>query len=89
MPTLRQQFLVRALFAQTAFMKYQNLIGVLNGAEPVSDDQGGSAGQQAAQGLANLQLGFRVHAGSGFIQNQEARIVSQGSRETDQLPLTD
>ena len=84
---LRQQFLVRALFAQAAFVEHQDAVGVLNGAEAVRDDQRGAAGEQAVQRFANQQFRFCVHAGRGFVQNQEARIVRQRPRETDQLPL--
>jgi hypothetical protein len=40
---LCQKFLVRALFAQAAFVEYQNAIGVLNSAEAMSDYQSGAA----------------------------------------------
>jgi hypothetical protein len=34
-PALRQQFLVRALLSQAAFVENQYAIGMLNGAQPV------------------------------------------------------
>src|SRR5208283_1952774 len=55
----RQQFLVRALFPQAAFVKYQNAVGVLNGAQAVRDHQRGSAGKQPVERLANQQFRFR------------------------------
>src|SRR5580765_5198012 len=85
---LCQKFLVRALFAQAAFVEYQNAIGVLNGAEAVSDYQCGAAGQQFVQRFADQELGLGVHAGSGFIQNKETRIVCQRAREINQLALS-
>ena len=39
---LCQQLLMRALLPQPAFMKYQNAVGMLNGAEPVRDHQRGA-----------------------------------------------
>src|SRR6266567_5353550 len=53
------------------------------------DDLRGASGKQAAQGFADLQFGFRVDAGGGLIENQEARIVSQGTGEIDELALAD
>ena len=41
----------------------------------------------ARQGVAYAELGLGVNARSGFVQNQEARIVRQRPRETDQLLL--
>ncbi len=29
-----------------------------------------------SEGFANLEFGFGVHAGGGFVEDQEARIVS-------------
>ena len=39
--TLRKQFLVSTLFAQPAFVKYQDPVGVLNRAQAMRDDQRG------------------------------------------------
>ena len=62
---------------------------MLNRAEAVSDDQRGPAGKQTIQGFANEQLGLGVHARSGFVENQEARIVGQRAGKIDELPLAD
>src|SRR5437879_12424526 len=48
-----------------------------------------ASGKRAAQGFADLQFGFRVDAGGGLIENQEARIVGQGAGEVDELALAD
>ena len=50
---------------------------------------GGAARQQFVECFANQQFRFRVHAGSGFIKNQKARIVCQRARKVDQLALSD
>src|ERR1700720_1774180 len=51
------------------------------------DDQGGAAAQQAVEGFADLDFGFGVHAGGGFVEDEEARIVGQGAGEVDELAL--
>src|SRR5712692_3931150 len=86
---MAEQFLVRALLAQAAFVEDQNTLGVLDGAQAVRDDDGRAAGEQAVQRGADLQLSFGVHAGGGFVEDQEARVVRQCAREADQLPLAD
>src|SRR5215471_19768542 len=69
--TLRQQFLVRPLFAQTALVKHQYAVGVLNRAQAMRDHQRRTAAEQLVKRLANQQLCFRIHARGCFIQNQE------------------
>src|SRR5271163_336639 len=76
-----------ALLAEFSFVEYQDAVGVLNGAEAMSDHHGGTSTEQTVQGFADLQFGFGVHAGGGFVKNQKTRIVRQCARETDQLAL--
>ena len=78
-----------ALFAEAAFVEDQDAVGVLNGAEAMSDDQRGAAGEKAIERVADEQLGFGVDAGSGFVEDQEARIVREGASEIDELALAD
>ena len=84
-----QQFLVRALLAQTALVEDDDAVGVLDGAKSMRDDHRRAAGKKPVERRANLQLGLGVHAGGGFIENQEARIMRQRAREADQLALAD
>src|SRR6267142_2009389 len=79
---------MRALFAEAAFVEDEDTIGVLDGAEAMRDDQRGAAAEQAVEGIADLQLGLGVHAGGGFVEDKEARIVREGAREIDKLALT-
>src|SRR5437899_5243830 len=86
---LSEKLLMRALLAQAAFMEYEDAIRVLNRAKAVGDYQCGAAGEQTIQSFANEQLGLGVHARSGFVQNQEARIVCQSAGKIDELALPD
>src|ERR1700736_368933 len=70
-----EEFLVRALFAKAALVEDEDAVGVLNGAESVRDHESGAAAEEAVEGVANLQLGLRVHAGGGFVEDEEAWIV--------------
>ena len=85
---LREKLLVSALLAEPAFVKHQDAVGVLNGAQPVGNHKRGPSGEQAVQRFADLQFCFGIHAGSGFVQNKEARIVRQGAGEINELPLS-
>src|SRR5438445_12873429 len=80
---------MRALFAQAPFVKHEDAVGMLDGAETMRDDQRGSAGQQAIQRFSNEQLGLGVHAGGGFVEDEEARIVGQSASKIDELALVD
>ena len=86
---LGEEFLMRALFAQAAFVEDEDAVGVLDGAEAVRDDERGAAAEQAVERFADLEFGFGVDAGSGFVEDEEARIVREGAREIDELALAD
>src|SRR5260370_40314460 len=87
--TLGEKLLMRALLTQAAFVEYEDAVRVLNGAQPVRDYQSGSPGEQTIQSFANEQLGLGIHAGSGFVENQETRVVGQGACKIDELALAD
>src|SRR5690242_18782225 len=78
---------MRALLAQASLMEYENSVGMLDGAEAMGNDDGRASRQQPVQSFADHQLGAGVHAGSGFVENQETRIMRQRPSETHQLPL--
>ena len=77
--TLREQFLMRTLFAETALVKNEDAVGVLDGAEAMGNYESGATREQTVQRFTNKQFGFGIHAGSRFIQNQETRIVRKRS----------
>src|SRR5256885_12791315 len=86
---LGEKFLMRSLFAQFALVEHENTVRMLNRTQPMRDHKRRAAREQPIERFANQQLGFRIHAGSRFIQNQKARIVRESPREVDELPLAD
>src|SRR5260370_13808307 len=86
---LRQQFLVRALFAEASLVEHQDAVGVLDGAQAMGNDQRRASEEQAVERVAGQHFGLGVHARSGFVENEEARMLRQGAREADELPLAD
>ena len=86
-PAQGEQLLMRTLLAQFTFVENENSVGVLDGAEPVRDDQGGAALEQTVERLADQNFGFRVHARCCFVQDQKPWIVRKRPREANQLAL--
>ena len=71
-----------------AFVHHQNAVGALNGREPVRNDERGAALQPSVlQCVANAQFGFRIDTGSGFVEDQNSRIVGQCPGKVDELFL--
>ncbi len=48
----------------------------------------GAALQQFVEGFLDQALGASVHAGGGFVQDQDARIGQRGAGDGQQLPLS-
>src|SRR5215471_11559177 len=86
---LRKKFLMRALFAELSFVEDKDAIRMLNRAKAMRNHQRRSACKQTVKSLADLKLGLCVHTRSGFIQNQESRIMRKRSSKIDQLTLPD
>ncbi len=55
----------------------------------MSDGKRRAVGHQHVQRVPNQQLGFRIDAGSGLIENQHRRVERQRARERQQLLLAD
>src|SRR5579859_2971051 len=78
---------MRSLLAQLALVEDENFVSVLNGAEAMRNDERRTAGKQPIERFANKKLRLCINAGSGFVENQEARIVSKRAGKIDQLTL--
>src|SRR5580658_8620296 len=85
----REHFLMRALFAQAAFVEHKNTVGVLNRVEAMRDHERSASFEQAIERGADEELGFGVDTGGGFVEDEEARIVGKRAGETDELALAD
>jgi hypothetical protein len=49
----REKLLVRALFAQTSLVEHKNAMRVLNGAQPMRDDDSGASLKQPIESFAD------------------------------------
>src|SRR6202041_476409 len=65
----------------------QNLVGSPNGREPMGDDEGGASVHEIRKALLDHLFGFRVEAGSGFVENQNAGLGENGARNRKTLTL--
>ena len=77
-----------AAFDHPAAVDDEDLVGVANGAQPVSDDDGRAAAEQHPHGALDALLALRVHAAGGLVQDEDARVGEQRPGEADQLPLS-
>ena len=76
-------------FAELAPVHDENRVHVLDGREPVCDGEHGPAGHEDVQGVLNEALGVGVDTGGCFVQDEDARRDGEGSREREELLLTD
>ena len=63
-------------------------VTVLDGGEPVGDDEGSAALQEGVKALLYQALGLGVDGGGGLVQHQYLRVTEQCARESHQLALT-
>ena len=54
----------------------------------VRDRNHGAPAHQPAERLADRLLGFAVERGGGFIEQQDRRVLQEGARDGDALPLS-
>ena len=86
-PSFGQQFVMRALLYDAAFVHDHDIVGFFDGREPVGDDDGGAVLHQVFQCRLNQPLGFVVQRAGGLIQNQNRRVSQQRAGNGDTLPL--
>ena len=82
-----QQFAVRAPLHDAVILDDQQLIGVADGAQPVGNDEAGTALQQFLQCGLDQPLGARVHARRGLIEDEDAGVGQDGAGNGQKLPL--
>src|ERR1039458_1555199 len=82
-----QQLLVRAGFAQLAFVQYGDAAGALDGRQAVRDDDRSAPLHHAVERVADLEFGLRVDARRGLVENQIARLARQRASEAHELLL--
>src|SRR5690348_9368992 len=76
-----------AALDDSARFHHKDLICLPNGGEAVGYNEGRAALHQVLEALLDVGLGFRIETGSGFVQDEYARIGEDGARNRDALFL--
>ena len=74
-------------FQNPSAVHNDNHIRVLDGGNPLGDNQLGGAGDFLPEGLADHGIGVGVHGGGGVVQNQDFRLFQQGPGDAQPLLL--
>ena len=82
-----QQFLVGALFNNITFIHHQNLVGIFNRRQTMSNDKTGAVLQQATHGALNEQLGTSIDRTGRLVQNENLRVADESTGNGEQLLL--
>ena len=84
---LRQKLLMVPLLEDLAVGQHNNVVRVLDGGQPVRDDQHRADGPHLFQRILNQKLGLGVNIRRGFVQNHNAWLVDDRPRKAQQLAL--
>ena len=76
-----------ALFDNLSVFEDDNLVGIEDRLEAMSNDKASPSSYNCFHSLLNLTLRHRIDIRSRFIQNQDLRIRQQGSSNGNQLFL--
>jgi hypothetical protein len=77
-----------ALLDNPATIDHQEPIGAPYRAEPVGNDQRGSSHQQLSHGILDEPLALGVQIAGGLVQDEDRRVLENGTGDGDALPLT-
>src|SRR4051794_12284880 len=69
-----QQVVVGAFLDDPSMLHHQDEIGVPDRREAVGDDEGGSALHRIGHRRLDQDLGARVHAAGGLVENEDRRV---------------
>ena len=75
-------------FFDDAVIQDKDLVGILDGRQAVSDDEGGTADHELVERILHDLLAFRIECGGRFVQDEDLRILQDRSCDGDALTLT-
>src|SRR5262245_16536548 len=73
----QQELVMAAALGDTPVVEQDDLIGVANGRQAVSDDEGRSTGDEALQRRQQQRFGLGIERRSRLVENQYRRILQQ------------
>ena len=84
-PVNSHQLVMGALLNDLAVIDNKNLVGMAHGFQPVSNHNDRLIVGQFRNSLHQLLFIFGVNIGSGFVQNDDRRILHDGARNGNSL----
>ena len=75
-------------FFDDAVIQDKDLVGILDGRQAVSDDEGGTADHELVERILHDLLAFRIECGGRFVKDEDLRILQDRSCDGDALALT-
>ena len=85
-PALHQT-IRRAVLDDLAGLQHDHPVEIAQRRKTVGDRDHGAPAHQPAERLADRFLGFAVERGGGFVEQQDRRVLQEGARNRDALPL--
>src|SRR5882762_10884262 len=82
-----QQFVVGALLRDTAILQDDDLVGIADGAQAVSNGDDGAPLHEAFERLHHQPLRLGVERRSGLVEDEDGRVADDRARDADALPL--
>src|SRR5699024_11156355 len=70
-----------------AVLQDDDPVGVLDGADPLGDNQLGGIRDFLQEGLADHGVGVGIDGGGGVVENENLGLFQQGPGDTQPLPL--
>ena len=76
---------MRSALDDLAGAQYENLVRLANRAQAMRDHEARASGHQSFERFLNQSFRRGVHAGGGFVEEQDGRILEQGASDGDAL----
>ena len=82
------QLVVGTTLHNPALMQYADFVGMLDGTQSVGDSHGGARLHQFLQGILHQTLALGVECRCRLVENEDRRILQDGTSYADTLTLT-
>ena len=85
---LGEETLVGAAFHDLSVVEHTDLIGILDRTQTVGDGHRGTRLHQTLQGILYQALALGVEGRGGFVEDEDRRILQDGTGDADALALS-
>jgi hypothetical protein len=80
---------VATSFGDASAFEDEDLVGVADGGEAMGYDEAGAVFHEAVEGFLDESLGGCIHAGCGFVEDEDGWIFEEGAGDGKALFLAD